>query len=195
MTQHRFNGTFEYEPEYSCSEEDLEGVRNVFTDVTSITPIVDLTLGDARVVLVSVQQHRSNDKVCLILNAEDGTKYFYEPKYDVPSSEEELAASMNEWSTCGDSVKKRSNLWKEANYVKNNPDVAEYKTEPDPIIQLVGEENVGDGMVELEFEYGEDLVYEVAKHYNVDPEDVSKRLISDFVTVAIYKGVNETDHV
>jgi len=191
MTQHRFNGTFEYEPEYSCDEEDLDGVMNVFTGVASITPIVDLTLGEARVVVVSVQQLRSNDKVCLILNAEDGTKYFYNPKYEIPSSKKELAETMNEWSTGGDNVRKRSNLWKEANYIKNNTDQADYKIEPEPLIQLVGEEDVGDEMVELEFEYDDRLVYEVAEYYGVDPGDVNERLISDFITVAIYREVNE----
>lgn len=195
MDYHGFNGQFKYQPEYETTEEDLEGVREVFPEADWIRTIVDLQLGEDRPVLVSVHcLDQSNEDVCLIYKGENKT-HFYEPEGDVPMSTKQIADSMENWEV-GELTKRRSKLWQEVKKISNQgEEAADYtKSESDDtLLKVISERETESGMTQLEVEYDDRLVRMVSNYYSVPQQTVSKRLISDFITACLYEEFHQNN--
>lgn len=193
MDYHGFNGQFKYQPEYETTEEDLEGVIEVFPEADWIRAIGDLQLGEDRAILISVHySDMSNEDVCLIYKGEDET-HFYEPEGDVPLSTKQIAESMKGWEV-GEFTKRRSKLWEEAKKLSDRgEEVADFTRKEDSIVEVISERETENGMIEMEVQYDERLVEITADHYEVPKESVSKQLISDFITVCFYKEVHQNN--
>jgi len=195
MDYHGFNGQFKYQPEYETTEEDLEGVTEVFPEAEWIRSVVDLQLGEDRAILVSVHySDQSNEDVCLIYKGEDQT-HFHEPEADVPLSTKRFAESMKDWEV-GELTQRRSNLWKEVRKLSDQgEEIADFTRSEDSLVKVISERETMDGTIEMEVEYDDRLVEIVSDHYEVSKESVSKRLISDFITASFYKKVHLENNV
>lgn len=196
MKTKKFNGNVTYEPSYSCEEEDYEAAKALFEDmgqkVSHISPLIDMQIGEEQAVLIQVStQERGmgfsepNEQMLLLIGV-GGIKYYHVPQKELPQSLSEFEETF--LTTEVSERKARSNLWAEVSrLVGNRDEIADYTIESDPIIEIVDEQLAGEGEIELDIEYDDRLVGMVARYYNIDKEEVTEQIISDFITVALYK--------
>lgn len=202
MKKHGFNGTFEYDPDYSCDAEDYETAKELFegmgVEVSHISPIIDAQMGENRVVLLSVTRREPmktlDDGQCVLFIDEIGNKLFYVPDLPLPESVTEFASSMNDWTASEGPVRKRANFWQVAHRLSNRDrEMADVfvETEED-LIEVLGMEETEDGGLEMEIAYDSRLESVVAAQF--DAEEVDDEMISDFIVEALKqeaKQINE----
>lgn len=205
MKKHGFNGEFSYRPEYSATEEDYEVAKKIFdgmgVEVTHISPIVDMQYEENRAILFSVARRVSNpvddlkDAQLILFIEETGRRLYYVPDDPVPESRTEFEESLKNWTAIGEKVQKRSNLWDAVHRLSNEGEELAYHVVrgENPLIEILDEKDVGNGMVEWEVEYDERLENLVANHYDVGTEDVGEQMISDFIVVALQREIAKSN--
>ncbi len=201
MKKHGFNGTFGYEPEYSCDAEDYETAKELFegmeVDVSHVSPVVDAQLGEDRAVLLSVTRREPMKELersqCFLFIDEFGNKYFYVPDVPLPESTEEFASSMKDWTAGGDSVRKRSNFWQLAHQLSNNgQEMADsFVHGQSDLVEVLEIEETEGGELEIEISYDSRLESIVKKHYGTD--EVDDEMISSFIVDALKQEVKKTN--
>lgn len=195
MSDHGFNGTFQYSPDYEATEEDYEVAKDIFggmgTRVTHISPIVDMELDGNRAVLFSVNRtaegSRSVRNSQMVLYFDDlGRRLYRSPEKPVPESQEEFAQSFKDWTANSEGPQKRSNMWDAVKRLSNKGEEYAYRVRHDTdLIDIVDERDLENGMVEWEVEVDQIFKKMVAAHYDVDADAVGEQMISDFIRVAL----------
>lgn len=195
MSDHGFNGTFQYSPDYEATEEDYHVAKEIFegmgVSVTHISPIVDMELDGNKAVLFTVNRtaegSRSVRNSQMVLYFDDlGRKLYGSPENPVPESQEEFAQSFKDWTANSEGLQKRSNMWDAVKRLSNKSEKYAYRVRHDAdLIDIVDERDLENGMVEWELEVSEKFKQMVAMHYEVDTDDVGEQMISDFITVAL----------
>ena len=117
MRKQKFNGAMEYTPDYSCEEVDFEVAKKLFEDAKHVSPVVDMTIGEDRVVLMTARVRRGEREELLLLIGGDGERMYMKPEQEVPESKTDFASAFLE-TAIGHHTKK-SNLWVEAKRFSN----------------------------------------------------------------------------
>lgn len=198
MSDHGINGTLEYSPDYSCTEEDYEAAKAIYdgagVEVSHVSPVADLQFESGRAVLIRARRRKPMDilesAMCVLFIAHSGTKYYCDAgDTEVPKNQEEFANSFLDLTTGSELVRKRANLWSLVHRISNQREEIADHVSGEPIIEVIDEEEQADGSLELDIKYDERLENVVARYYDVEEADEER--VKDFILDALKERLNQ----